>query len=607
MGTLLTVAACAALGVMAALWAIGRRSRNYGLVDLGWAANFIVLAGVVLWLSEGWLPRLTVFAAMYMAWSLRLTVHLARRIVGHPEDSRYARLRAHWAGRWLDAKFLGFFLAQGGLNLLLVVPLLLAARNPAPRFHWLELAAVAVWLVSIAGETLADSQLARFKRAGNAGKVCDVGLWNWSRHPNYFFESGIWVAYALFALGSPGGWMALFAPVLMIYLLLEVTGVRPTEEQAVLSRGDAYRDYQRRVSRFIPWPRGALAGSNLAMRLLATGRVPDVMIRRGIRKLLAQRLEEEGRGTLAEQQARHMAFVKTLRASPLAIHTQAANEQHYEVPAAFFEQVLGPRLKYSGAWFEHESTTLAEAEEAMLAMTVQRAALRDGDRILELGCGWGSLTLYMAQRFPGSRITAVSNSGSQREFILARAASLGLANVEIITCDANVLDFPEGRQFDRLVSVEMFEHLRNYEQLFARIGRWLRPGGTLFVHIFTHLRHAYPFDVRDSSDFMARHFFTGGIMPSDRLLLQFQGPVLLREHWHVDGTHYQRTAEAWLANMDRRRASIEPVLRETYGAEDAAKWFEYWRVFFMSCAELWGYERGREWIVSHYLFERPAE
>jgi cyclopropane-fatty-acyl-phospholipid synthase len=601
------IAALAVCAVMGALWLIGRARDNYSLVDLGWAANFVVLAGLAGALAGGDPLRRALICGMYGLWSLRLAAHLARRIIGQPEEGRYRKLRADWAGPALHARFLLFFGAQGALNLILVLPLMLAVRNGAPQLHPFEIAAFILWAVALSGESLADRQLARFKRnPANSGKVCEQGLWNLSRHPNYFFECCIWVAYALFALASPWGWLALTAPAIMIYLLIEVTGVRPTEEQAVASRGDLYRDYQRRVSRLIPWPRGGSAGTGFAMRALETGLVPDVLIRRGIRRLLAQRLEEEGRGTLEDRQSRHMRFIAELRTSPVAIHTQAANEQHYEVPAEFFTQVLGPNLKYSSAYYDAGVADLGVAEERMLAITVERAGLRDGEDILELGCGWGSLTLYMARRFPASRITAVSNSHSQRNFILARAAQRGLHNVEVITCDVNVLHFAADRRFDRIVSVEMFEHLRNYEQLFARIGSWLRPQGTLFVHIFTHREFAYPFEVRDASDFMARHFFTGGLMPSDDLLLYFQGPLSLREHWQVDGTHYQKTAEAWLTNMDRARADVMPVFERVYGTGAARRWWIYWRVFFMSCAELWGYAGGREWLVSHYLFERRA-
>ena len=343
---------------------------------------------------------------------------------------------------------------------------------------------------------------------------------------------------------------------------------------------------------------------SLSYSLLERDLLPDWLIRAGIRRLLARRLRDEDKGNVEAQQRHLMQLVEELRRSPVAIATREANEQHYELPCEFFELVLGRHLKYSSCHYGPGVSSLDEAEADMLALTSERAQLRDGDQILELGCGWGSLTLWMAAHFPNARITAVSNSRTQKQFIDARAAERGLRNVEVITRDANVLEFPPERRFDRVVSVEMFEHMRNYETLLGRIAGWMRPGATLFVHIFTHARFAYPFEVRDESDWMARHFFTGGIMPSDHLLLYFQRDLAIREHWRVSGTHYQKTSEAWLANMDRHRALVMPVISATYGERQARRWWVYWRVFFMSCAELFGYRGGEEWLVSHYLFER---
>ena len=344
-----------------------------------------------------------------------------------------------------------------------------------------------------------------------------------------------------------------------------------------------------------------------SMRLLEQGLLPDFLTRFGIRRLLKERLREEDRGNPEEQQRHLMKLISRLRHSPVAINTADANLQHYELPHEFFEHVLGPHLKYSCAYYRRPYQTLGEAEANMLELTAERAQLADGDTILELGCGWGSLSLWMAGRFPRSRITAVSNSRTQKRYIEARAAALSLTNLEVITCDVNALSFPAGTQFDRVVSVEMFEHMRNYEILMERISGWLAPQGTLFVHIFTHKSYAYPFEVRDESDWMAKYFFTGGMMPSDDLLLYFQKDLTLKNHWQVDGTHYSRTSEHWLENMDRHRTAIEPILAQTYGEDQVRRWWVYWRVFFMSCAELWGYAKGREWLVSHYLFSKQRQ
>ncbi len=331
--------------------------------------------------------------------------------------------------------------------------------------------------------------------------------------------------------------------------------------------------------------------------------IPDAVVRAGIRRLLRRRLEAEGAGGLEGSQGRFMEFLGTLRESPVAIHTADANEQHYELPPAFFELVLGRHLKYSSGLWLPGAVSLDEAEAAMLALTCERAELRNGQEILELGCGWGSLSLWMAEHFPDSRITAVSNSAPQREFILARAQARGLGNLQVLTADMNVFD-PPARGYDRVVSVEMFEHMRNYEVLLGRIASWLAPQGKLFVHIFTHRDHAYPFEVRDETDWMAKHFFTGGIMPSDHTLLYFQKDLHILSHWRVDGRHYEATANAWLQRLDAGKDTALALFQATYGTGEALRRLVQWRVFFMACAELFGSGRGEAWFVSHYLFEK---
>jgi cyclopropane-fatty-acyl-phospholipid synthase len=341
---------------------------------------------------------------------------------------------------------------------------------------------------------------------------------------------------------------------------------------------------------------------SLAIRFAESGFAPDRLIRAGIRALVRQRLREEKREHAANSGTHTQAFLEFLRQSPIAVDTRAANEQHYEVPPDFFLRALGKRLKYSCCYYPKGCESLGEAEEQMLVLTCERGDVQDGMEILELGCGWGSLTLWMAEHYPNAQITAVSNSQLQRGFIMEQCRKQGFSNVEVITADIN--DFQIEKCYDRILSVEMFEHMRNYKLLLDRIAAWMKPEARLFVHIFCHSRYAYIYETEGAANWMGRYFFTGGIMPSYDLLLHFQEAVVIEDQWRISGKHYQKTAEKWLQNMDRNKSRILPVLETTYGKGNAPLWFQRWRIFFMACAELWGFRNGEEWLVGHYLFRK---
>lgn len=336
--------------------------------------------------------------------------------------------------------------------------------------------------------------------------------------------------------------------------------------------------------------------------LLARGIVPDFVIRRGIRALNRRRLKEISAGNIELAQAKTMALVASLRRSEIAVLTEKANEQHYEVPAEFFALVLGKNRKYSSCYYPTGRESLDTAEDLMLAETAGMARLENGQKILELGCGWGSLSLYMAAKFPRASVTGVSNSASQKQYIDSEAKRRGVKNLKIITADVN--HFAPKEKFDRVVSVEMFEHMRNYDALFARVRSWLKADGKLFVHIFTHRDYPYLFEDNGPDDWMGRYFFSGGIMPSNHLFSYFAQGFVLEEQRIFKGTHYHLTSEAWLKNMDKNRDKIEKIFADVYGEANVRRWINYWRVFFLAVSELFRTRGGEEWNVSHYLYKK---
>lgn len=331
--------------------------------------------------------------------------------------------------------------------------------------------------------------------------------------------------------------------------------------------------------------------------LVEHGLIPDVLTRFGIRRLLRQRLQSESADSRETWSERQQKFLDELSSSPIAVNTEDANEQHYEVPASFFAAVLGPHLKYSSGWWPKGVKSLGDSEEAMLRVTGERAEIEDGMDVLDLGCGWGSLSLWIARNYPLSQVLAVSNSKPQADFIRNRCREFNVANLEVVTADMNT--FEPGRRFDRVVSVEMFEHMRNWPKLLGRITSWLRPTGKMLMHVFCHREHVYPYISAGPNDWMAEHFFTGGIMPSDDLPFRFQDDLIVEKHWRINGTHYSRTLEAWLRQMDSHRDQVMQLLQSVY-AGNARAWYQRWRVFFLACSELFAFRNGNEWWVSHY-------
>lgn len=331
--------------------------------------------------------------------------------------------------------------------------------------------------------------------------------------------------------------------------------------------------------------------------------VPDGLVRRFVRWQVQRNLARFEQTGVDERHAAKLALIDRFRHSPIAIHTAVPNQQHYELPAAFFQLVLGRHLKYSACYWPDGVQTLDQAEEAMLRLTCERAGIEDGMTVLDVGCGWGSLSLWIAQHYPYCQVRAISNSRTQQAFIEQQAQARSLTN--IVAQVADIAAFDTDQRFDRVLSIEMFEHMKNYARLMSHIARWLKPGGQLFVHHFSHRENVYEFDHTQPNNWMARTFFTGGTMPSDDLLLYFQRDLTVINHWRVNGTHYQRTLNAWLARMDAQRDRIRPILLEVYGADQVLRWWVYWRLFFIACAEVFGIRKGQAYFVTHLLFEKP--
>lgn len=341
------------------------------------------------------------------------------------------------------------------------------------------------------------------------------------------------------------------------------------------------------------------------LKLIEQGYVPDKMVRFGIQRLLKQRHKSLKEKDVVLEQVRWMDFIAHLKHSPIAVIPEVANQQHYEVPAEFFQKTLGPRLKYSCCWFENEKVDLAEAEEAMLHLTCQRAGLENGHRVLDLGCGWGSLSFWIVEKFPNCQVTAVSNSKIQRAFIESIIQQKKIKNLKVITADVNTLQLDA--TYDRIFSIEMFEHLRNYEQILEKCSSWLVSGGgggKMFIHIFCHRNSPYFFETEGDDNWMGRYFFSQGSMPSNMLFAYFQKHLKLEHQWVVEGRHYETTCNAWLENFDNHVEEITSLFQKHYGAQEGKIWVQRWRMFFMSCAELFAYQNGQEWFVSHYLFNK---
>ena len=605
-------------------WLFYLRTQKASWVDTIWSLNH---GWIVLWLyltSSAQSTANILYLIMYLLWSIRLAIYLGWRTAHSKEDQRYVNIEKRWKK---NPKFrmLRFFGIQAIINLMLCTPAWFLFHYSAENmdyssspFPWVGFC---LFLIGLIGETLADLQLALHKRKKTPNSICSTGLWKYSRHPNYFFEFLIWASVALFLLGLPYGW---------IFITLPMVHVIPIAIQNRHSRNrKTHGSFQRRKIQRIPKmhiqvfssPSSKIKHKLLSIKqqlltmnwkiidtLLSYHLIPDAILRYNIQKLLRQRLEEEKqkRGeNLSQSEQVELNWVQTLKNSPIAIQTDKANEQHYEVPTEFYHYALGKHLKYSSGFQKQVEDSLDQMEEQMLDLYCERAKLQDGQSILDLGCGWGSLSLFLAKKYPNSSISSLSNSATQRQYIEEQTKEKGINNIRVCTEDMNKVQFKDS--FDRILSIEMFEHLRNYQLVFKKVSEWLKPDGLVFLHIFCHDSFSYPFEVKSEKDWMSKYFFSGGQMPASNLFHRFDKDLTIRKHWKVNGKHYARTSLHWLNNINKNKIQIMQLFKKIYPNREAHKMFEYWRLFFMSCEELFQWNNGEEWYVGHYLLGKSAK
>ena len=336
--------------------------------------------------------------------------------------------------------------------------------------------------------------------------------------------------------------------------------------------------------------------------LLARGLIPDWILRRGVRSQGKERLNMMNK---VDSTKEYSKFINEASTGNIAVNTDDANNQHYEVDSEFFKYCLGKNLKYSCCFWDENTLDLDAAEDNMLEIYSQRAQITDGMSILDIGCGWGSLSLFLAQKYPKSEITGVSNSSSQKIFIDSVASERNISNLNIITRDIN--DFRAEEKYDRILSIEMFEHTKNTKKLMNLINDWLNPNGLFFMHVFAHKENPYYFDRDQKNAWMAKYFFTGGMMPNHNLFKDLKSNLEYQKSWILSGEHYERTSNAWLDKMDQNKSKILSLFERSNGSSVAKRKFHFWRLFYIACAEIFGYDNGNEWVVSHHLFKKSGK